>query len=929
MAEAVVSFVVQKLGDLLIEEVTSLYDVQYQVESIERELTRMQCFLKDADAKQKGDMRVNNWVRDIRDVAFDVEDIIDTFVLKLACQRRRSGLMGFTAKFKYCFRDLAARRQLAEDIRSIKRRICEISTGRVTYGIENIGGDNAPYVCEKMRERRRSSPHVDNHDVIGFDEDINMLVLRLVDLRLLRRRVISIVGMGGLGKTTLAKKVYNCTEVKRHFDLCAWVYVSQDYRAREILHEIGRRVLSISKDNLAAMNKDDLEEKLYRVLSKKRYLIVLDDIWKIEVWDDLKAIFPDVMNGSKLLFTTRIKEVAMHADPSSPLHELHFLSAAKSWQLFTKKAFPMLVETGSFACPPELERLGKQIVAKCGGLPLAIVILGGLLSRKEKTTCVWSRVLQSVNWQLTHDPNKLLEILALSYNDLPYYLKPCFLYFGLFPEDLEIPAPKLMLFWIAEGFVQQRGEEAMEDVAEDFLEELIDRSMVQVVERRYDGKIKACRIHDLLRDLAISEAKECKFLEILDGYTCDSMIRARRIAIHTTLDMYLHLRHSNLHLRSLLRFTTSDEYLQSHQWTHFGDCHKLLRVLDLQGAIVSILPKATGELIHLRHLGLKNTGLKRFSFPINNLSKLQTLDIRATKLSRMPKELWKMQSLRRLYFHRIAITGRFPDHVSATNLRTLSTVSIYGNNWVPNFLGKLTNLRKLGIEGYHVSQTEALSNALVKLSSLEILQLKGADPISDPVLRLIFKLPNIYKLHLSGAMDKLPDPGEIQPNLTKLCLEMSQLEHDSFVTMERLPNLKMLRLLSNSFCEKEMVCSSGGFPKLHCLEIRELEKLEEWRIDVGAMPGLRRLIIHDCENLKMIPEGLQYITTLKEVVIEGMADEFEARIQQDCGSDWHKVQHIPSIVIRIVLICEMLGIYFCWKTRSPMLPRPFLQSSRR
>ncbi|KAF2307785.1 hypothetical protein GH714_031715 [Hevea brasiliensis] len=285
MAEAVVSFVVQKLGDLLIEEVASFYDVQGQVESIERELTRMQCFLKDADVKQKGDERIKNWVGDIRDVAFDVEDIIDTFVLKLACQRRRSGLRGFIGRFKYCFSDLAARRQLAEDIERTKRRISEISISRATYGLKTLEGIRL-FVCVRNCESE--------------DDPLPVLMIMM---------------------------------------LLASMKTLTYYRARELLHELGRRVLSIDKDGLAAMNKDDLEEKLYKALSKKRYLIVLDDIWKIEAWDDLKAIFPDVMNGSKLLFTTRIKEVAVHADPMSPLHELHFLSDAESWQLFTKKAF--------------------------------------------------------------------------------------------------------------------------------------------------------------------------------------------------------------------------------------------------------------------------------------------------------------------------------------------------------------------------------------------------------------------------------------------------------------------------------------------------------------------------------------------------------------------------------------------------------------
>ncbi|KAF8410910.1 hypothetical protein HHK36_003447 [Tetracentron sinense] len=894
MAEAVVSFVIEKLGDQLIQEAVSLYEVRDQVESIERELTRMQCFLKDADAKQKRDKRVKNWVRDIRDVAYDVEDIIDTFILKTTHQRKM--------RTKYCFlfffKELVIRRQVAKEIEGIKIKIRDISASRTTYGIENIGGveGTTSYVSDRLRERRRSSPHLDEPGVVGFNEDIKTLVARLLDQDTSRRCVISIVGMGGLGKTTLAKKVYNSNDVKRHFEICAWVYVSQEYRARELLHEMGKKVMGIGRESLAQMNKGDLEEKLSKILKKKRYLIVMDDIWKLQVWDDLKAVFPDGMNGSRVLFTTRIKDVALHADPRSPLHELHFLSDSESWELFSKRAFPM--ENDEIACIPELENLGRQIVARCGGLPLAIVILGGLLSRKEKTSSVWLRVLQSVSWQLTQDPDQLVEILALSYNDLPYYLKPCFLYFGLFPEDSEVPAGKLMLLWIAEGFVQQRDEESMEDVAEDLLEELIDRSMIQVAEKRFDGGIKTCRIHDLLRDLAISEGKECKFFDIAENmYGGTSTARTRRLTVHSNLSKYVSMSHSNPHLHSLLRISHTEESLRRDQWKFLCQSLKLLRVLDLECAIVRILPKEIGELIHLRYLGLRRTGLQRLPSSIGNLRNLQTLDMRSTKISRVPSEVWKMQQLRHLHLNKTSIMGRQPAHDSVRNLRTLSSVSIYGNSWIHDFLGKLTNLRKLGIEGYFMSQAEALSKSLVKLSSLRTLQLSGNDQILDPTLRLLLNHSKIYKFHLCGAIERLPHPQEFQPNLTKLSLEMSQLVQDPCVTLERLPNLRILRLLSNSYRGNEMVCSAGGFPKLHGLELEDLDKLEDWRVEEGAMPSLRRLVIQDCEVLKMLPEGLGDVITLRELLLLSMPDEFQARIREDDGDDWYKIQHIPSVVV--------------------------------
>lgn len=314
----------------------------------------------------------------------------------------------------------------------------------------------------RLNEKRRSFAYNNEDDVVGLEEDIEALLSRLIHGDC-RRSVISIMGMAGLGKTTLAKKVYLSCDINKHFDYCAWVYVSQEYRAGDILLELGKKVMGFAKEGVGEMNGEDLRDSLRIFLSDKRYLNVLDDIWKHEHWDDLRPAFPEMNNGSRIILTTRFKDIALYADMRDPPHELHFLDHDRSWELFSKK---LCVEwVSSSRLPPWSQELGKEIVQRCGGLPLAIVVLAGLLSRKEAVFSEWLKVSQSVNWQLKQELPQCEEILALSYADLPYYLKPCFLYLGLFPEDFEIPARRIALLWVAEGFVQPRGQEQIEDVA--------------------------------------------------------------------------------------------------------------------------------------------------------------------------------------------------------------------------------------------------------------------------------------------------------------------------------------------------------------------------------------------------------------------------------------------------------------------------------
>ncbi|XP_042482838.1 putative disease resistance protein At1g50180 isoform X2 [Macadamia integrifolia] len=404
MAGVAVATVVRSLGDLigkqLYEEVSLLYGVKDEVEWIQRELLRIQCFLKDAEAIEKDNERVKNWIREVKEVASMAEDVVDTFNLEIEGRGtiRRGGFRGILNNYISIFKKPITRHKVGEKIQEIRLKIHEISESRSTYGMGNIdtGGEGKNYERQSLKEWRRSSPHIEEPDFVGFKEDIELLEARLL-LREERRCVVSIIGMGGLGKTTLAKKLYN--RVRNYFSCLAWIYISQEYVLEDLLQYIGKRV---GLPDVMKMNQEELKEELYKFLTRRKYLIVLDDIWKTRTWDELQAALPDGFSGSRIIITTRNRDVAIHADARTPPHELHFLDEEESWELFSRKVFPNKEIDNSY-CPPELQGLGRDIVAKCGGLPLALAVMGGLLLRKQKMVQAWKTVLQSMNWQLDQD----------------------------------------------------------------------------------------------------------------------------------------------------------------------------------------------------------------------------------------------------------------------------------------------------------------------------------------------------------------------------------------------------------------------------------------------------------------------------------------------------------------------------------------------
>ncbi|MED6153184.1 hypothetical protein PIB30_099225, partial [Stylosanthes scabra] len=284
---------------------------------------------------------------------------------------------------------------------------------------------------------------------------------------------------------------------------------------------------------------------------------------------------------------------------SSCPYYLQFLNDDESWKLFSRKVFR------GGECPLDLEHLGKQMVKSCGGLPLSIVVLAGLLAKKENPHREWSRVVGHVNSYLTREDKTQVKdiVLKLSYDNLPTRLKPSFLYFGMYPEDFEIPVRPLLQKWVAEGFIQQAGTIDAEDVAEDYLYELIDRSLIQASRVDVNEDVKACRIHDLLRDLCISESKEAKLFEVCTNSNILERSKPRRLSMQCGMDSYVSSSNNDHScVRSLLCFDPRGRDGSPCEWKWVSKTFNLVRVLDLSYNHFSKVPSNWGLFIHLRYL---------------------------------------------------------------------------------------------------------------------------------------------------------------------------------------------------------------------------------------------------------------------------------------------------------------------------------------
>ncbi|KAL2454847.1 putative disease resistance RPP8-like protein 4 [Abeliophyllum distichum] len=788
-------------------------DEKQQIESLIEKVSSLQDFLENSSKKIK-----QHFERKIRDASYIAEDIIESHITDRILSESASHEDGILEK-------MSKRFNLIE--KWIVSSSKPASSGPCTF----VSVDD--FMDIKGRLVSSSKPASSGPCTFVRVDDFMDIKARLVR-KSSELEIASIVGMSGIGKTTLAKQVYHDPYIINHFQIRAWATVSHNYNVQEILLSL-LNSMGVLTSNMHEMTSELLKERFYTNLNYQRYLIVLDDVWDTKFWDDVKQLFPNYNIGSRIMMTTRLGNVANYANSCPPLHRMRFLSDSESWILFCEKVF------GNYYCHLNLEEIGEKIVQHCQGLPLATVLIGGLLSKATRTEHYWEYVAENISLVTTSIDEQCSNILSFSYKHLPSHLKWCFLYMGIFPEDYNIHVSKLVKLWVAEGIVKPVGSKLLEDVAEEYFLDLVERELILIHEKKSNGKIKTCRIHDFVRDLCVREAQKEKFFHVtnrsLRGIQEGSSID--RVSIHRNTNTCDDKILSSPHVRSLLNFDCEVTVLEMSNM-------KLLKVLHQQGTLE--FSNEIAEWVELRYLDCISMHLPS----ISKLQNLQTIILRPDmrRPLYLSLDIWKMPQLRHVLLEYVIL----PDPSSVgiegdrsvfvlENLQTLSLVMNF--RCTEEVIKRIPNIKKLGIhyKDEEMDMEYYCLNNLVHLHKLESLKLT------------YFGFS--FSMNLS-----------FPTSLKKLTLVEGGLSLEDISIVGSLPNLQVLKLRSTAFFRQKWITNAGEFLQLKYLLLQSIA-LAGWRVDPTPFPSLECLVLKDCYDFVEIPDEIREIPTLRSIEIYG------------------------------------------------------------
>ncbi|XP_044500101.1 putative disease resistance protein RGA1 [Mangifera indica] len=810
MAETIVSVIVEKvLGKLISlasDEVSLAWGVKNDVQELVDTLTTIKAVLSDAEEKQIHNQSLKVWLGKLKEVCYDVEDILD-YVEVEDLRKQVVNHRSIIRKVCYFFSSsnlVAFRFTLGHKIKEIKKRLAKIAADKNNFNfIEKISNNHV------VQWERETHSFVQVSDVIDRDKDkekIIELLLRPSDGHE-NVSVIPIVGIGGLGKTTLARLVYNDKTVSDYFKLKMWVCVSDEFSLKKLLIDI---INSATSQKYNSMSIDQLQTILRDIIRDKKYLLVLDDVWNEnkELWYDLRNLLIECVSGSKIIVTTRSDQVALIMCTAST-YKLEGLSLNECFSVFVKYAF----KEGQEKQHPNLIEIGKEIVKKCVGVPLAVRALGSLLysSTSEQD---WINVRDNEIWKLDQKNDNILHALKISYNHLSPPLKQCFVYCSMFPKDFMYNNLDLVDFWIGHGLLHAHNEnEDLENIGMQYIKELMWRSFFQDIEEVGSGtNFYLFKIHDLMHGFATSLFQN------------ESLIVNR--SNQNGFKSYRHL---------LFHHFEANQVEAPNFLPRLGNLRSIMFCTRVEESIIisqSFLKLIVSRFQFLRILYLSNLGIEAVPKRIGNLKHLRYLDLLCNqKIKKLPSSIYKLQSLQFLPLgdcEKLEELSRDVKYLVTLRMLVLTIVPKHLPN---NGIGCLNSLRFLWI--HNCSKLEYLCE---DIGRLRVIRRLG-----------ISKCPSLISL-----------PRGVR--------SLSSLEELRLVDCVRL-NLD-LSIGSDEQHNHEELNSTG--PPLRFLlidNLPQLVKLPQWLVRCSTKT-LQTLRIQNCTKLKALPESMQKLQVLEVWVVQ-------------------------------------------------------------
>jgi len=845
VVDAMLQSLTQQVFTALQEHARFALDFKDQFELMKTRLDLTKALLADTENLKEKKKVVKAILISLRDLIYEADNIMTDCLVRDEYQKEASCTSLTLKKPLFWY-------QTGKKLKDVNAKLGEMEKSlgeHLKYQDQSDHGDNTAQSMKYTAQDYVPS------EIIGLEEDLKRLKGWIGDTKdeLL---LVGIVGMGGLGKTTFAQKIFNDQHVAGRYDNMIWVSVSQVSSDMRIM----RSMLEQLESHCSVSDEAQMLHKLNELLKGKTCLIVMDDVWKINQgwWNQFfSGLQSAVGESSCIIITTRNEEVltSMGVDKSR-VHRPKLLTANDSWLLFSKSAFSRCRDR---KCPDaQFERVGKELLEKCGGLPLAIKAIAALLAPRSNSVRQWNEINENFH-ELTagRNFNSVMASLQLSYDELPIHLKQCLLCFSVYPEDSEIQAEQLVHWWVAEGLIQGKGSKTAKELGFRYLSELVTRCLVEAVNRRgYDGRVYCCKMHDMVRELATRIAEEESFGKFDEQGKQEMTANSRWLGF--SIEMNPEPLKKSSKLRALLIMSTNDQVVFGR---HFGLLGSL-RVLDF--SLTKLEKISTEELVEWI------SSLKRLAYL--NLSGI-------VGLKEVPYSFRKLRNLQFLVFAGRNDLGKIDQITSLKKLVVLDLGSCF--HYLPSGIERLSYLQELS--GFKVASNSRSAASckfcdLEKLVHLRVLRMSiGKDSeITENEREVLLKLKKLKVLAIdaqdcedniiSTMLNILSPP----PSLQELYLR--RYHQDTLPTLinpERLSKLQYICIENGEiidFPTSPLSVDGRDFPwNIEGLCFKVLRNLKlDWKKVEEDMPSLQYAEVSGCLNLRNFPHPLDKLATWRK-----------------------------------------------------------------